>query len=228
MNTSYRARKYRLYRRMKANKLPIAKGFRWRTNKVGKPCEATLRTYQKFVGIKQTGEFDRRTLDALFAGQFRARIAAKALSQLGVHEWPSGSNSGPVMKFIEPFIGHVPTAWCAFLGAWSAVQAGFPKDKLWKDVGWVDSWEREADKASNRHITRVRKLAAGRGDFALMDWERNGNPDHLAIVTAKVGPLATFHTVEGNVGAYGGSVTKKTRLVTQAHAFVRLHRYGRR
>lgn len=223
-----RRMKYRLLRRCRVNKLPVARGFRWRTNKVGAACVATLKVYQRFVGIPQSGEFDRRTMDALFPAQFRHRIAAKALAELGTHEWPSGSNDGPVMKFIEPFIGHVHTAWCALLGAWSAWQAGFPKDKFWSDVAWVDSWEREARDPSNKHIEVVSRLHVGRGDFALMDWENNNNPDHLAIVTAKVGPLAQFSTVEGNVGDYGGSVMRKTRLVTQTHCFVRLNRYARR
>lgn len=223
-----RRHKLRLQHRCKVNKLTIEPGFNWRAALMRKPAVTTLKRYQKFVGIRQSGEFDRNTLDALYPSRFRRRVAAIALEQVGVHEWPAGSNSGPVMRFIRPFIGRVPTAWCALLGAWSAWREGFEKADFWPDVAWVDSWQREADRDANRHVTRITKLRAGRGDFALMDWENNNNPDHLVIITAKVGPLATFQTVEGNVGDHGGSVAKKTRLITQAHAFVRLHRYARR
>jgi len=223
-----RRHKYRLQNRCRANKLTVEPHFNWRTARLGQPAIVTLKRYQKFVGIQQTGYFDGRTLDALYPSRFRKRIAAKALSQVGVHEWPAGSNAGPVMKFIEPFIGHVRTAWCALFGAWSGWQASFPKDAFWKDVAWVDSWEREAKDPANKHVTKIGKLQAGRGDFGLEDWEHDGNPDHLVVVTWKVGPVAVVHTVEGNVGDYGGSVTKKIRLVTQTHCFIRLNRYTKR
>lgn len=225
---TYRKKKLRLRNRMRANGLDRARGFNWRSNRVGGPARETLRAYQKFVGLAQTGEFDAATMDALFPAKFRRRIAAKAIAETGVHEWPAGSNWGPVKKFIEPFIGQVPTAWCALFGAWSAWQAGFLKDKFWKDVAWVDSWGREGRDPANQHVSIVGKLKAARGDFALMDWNGDGDPDHLAIVTSKVGPLATFATIEGNVGDYGGSVTKKVRLASQAVCFVRLHRYVKR
>jgi len=220
--------KYRLQRRCQANDLTIEDGFRWRVGALGKPAVATLKRYQKFVGVPQSGVFDSDTLDALYPARFRRRIAARALAQTGVHEWPTGSNWGPVRKFIEPFIGRVPTAWCALFGAWAAWQAGFRKADFWADVAWVDSWEREARREANKHVSLLTKLTAGRGDFALLDWEHNDDPDHLAVVTHKVGPVAQFATVEGNVGDYGGSVTKKVRLVTQAHAFVRLNRFAKR
>jgi len=223
-----RQKKLRLRNRMRANDLACAKGFNWRSNRVGEPARATLRTYQRFVGIAQSGEFDAATLDALFPARFRRRIAARATAETGVHEWPAGSNWGPVKKFIGPFIGNVPTAWCALFGAWSAWQAGFPKDGFWRDVAWVDSWGREGRDPANKRVRIVGKLRASRGDFALLDWNGDDDPDHLAIVTAKVGPLATLATVEGNVGAYGGSVEKRVRLTSQVVCFVRLHRFGRR
>lgn len=223
-----RKKKYRLYRRCRANGVQVHPGFRWRTDRIGLPCVVTLQRYQKFVGIDETGRFDSPTMDVLFPERFRKRIANIAAHELGTHEWPAGSNWGPVSRFIEPFIGKVPTAWCAFFGIWSAVQAGFPRERVWKDVGWVDSWLREARSDTNPYVILIDRIRAGRGDFALMDWNGDGDPDHLAIITAKVGPVAVFSTVEGNVGAYGGSVERRTRLVTQAHAFIRLRHWTRR
>ena len=78
--------KFRLRTRMKANRLPVAPGFKWRTSKCGKPCEQTLKRYQKFVGIEQTGTFNQATMDALFPEQWRKRIADLAKKEVGVHE----------------------------------------------------------------------------------------------------------------------------------------------
>jgi len=217
---TYRQKKHRLYRRMKANKLPIAKGFRWRTNKVGAACVATLKTYQRFVGIDQSGEFDRRTMDALFPAQFRARIAAIAKDEVGVHE--TSTNWGPRVKEYLAAAGITfPTAWCAAFCVFVAHKAGYRGP--WPDkLAWVPSWASWA-RQTGRSVPAV---SARKGDLVCVNWPgTDATPDHIAVVTGNLGALKRLTTVGGNEG---NAVREAWRLYYLAHTVIRINRYDKR
>lgn len=215
-----RQQKYRLYRRMKANRLPVAKGFNWRPNQCGKPCEATLKTYQKFVGIPQSGEFDRRTMDALFPGQFRARIAALAKQEVGVHE--TSPNWGTRIKYYLQSVGITfPTAWCAAFVTYILHKAGYRGD-LPDKPAWVPAWAEWARKTGRS----IPKASARKGDIVCINWPgTDKTPDHIAIVTGNLGVLKRLTTIGGNEG---NAVREAWRPYSQAHTVIRVDRYRRR
>jgi hypothetical protein len=215
-----RRMKYRLYRRCRANRLPIAKGFRWRTNKVGKPCVTTLKTYQKFVGIGPTGEFDRRTMDALFPAQFRHRIAALARQEVGVAE--TSPNWGPRIKQYLAAAGITfPTAYCAAFCVFLLHKAGYRGD-LPKLLGWVPSWAEWARKTGRA----IAKVLARKGDFVCINWPgTDATPDHIAVVTGNLGVLKRLTTIGANES---DAVREAWRPFSQAHTVIRVDRYRRR
>lgn len=217
---NYRKNKYRLYRRMRANKLPIAKGFNWRTSRCGNPCVQTLKTYQKFVGIQQTGEFDRRTLDALFPVQFRARIADLAKKEVGVHE--TTPNWGDRIKNYLAAAGITfPTAWCAAFVTFILHRAGYRRD-LPPKPAWVPSWSEWARKTGRT----VSKASARKGDLVCINWPgTDPSPDHIAIVTGNLGALKRVTTIGGNEG---DAVRQGWRPYSQLHTVIRVDRFAKR
>ncbi len=217
---SNRAMKYRLYRRMKANKLPLAKGFHWRTNRIGEPCRQTLKAYQKFVGVQQSGEFDRRTLDALFPARFRARIAETARAEVGVHE-TSANWGGRVKQYLAAAGIEFPTAWCAAFVCFVLHRTGYRRD-LPDQPAWVPSWATWAQRTGRA----VSKTAARKGDLVCVNWPgTDATPDHIAIVTGNLGPLKRLTTIGGNEG---DAVREAWRPYSQAHTVIRIDRFKRR
>ena len=217
---SLRRKKYRLYRRMKANGLRPARGFRWRTNRLGEPARATLRTYQRFVGIPQTGVFDRATMDALFPGRFAARVVELARREVGVVE--SSPNWGDRVKEYLAAAGiGFPTAWCAAFCVYVLRRAGYRGP--WPDKpAWVPSWASWA-RATGRAVAPA---AARRGDLVCINWAGSDpTPDHIAVVTGNLGALKRLTTVGGNEG---DAVREGWRPYWQAHTVVRLTQYRRR
>ena len=217
---NYQSKKRRLYQRMKANRLPVAPGFKWRTSKCGKPCEQTLKRYQKFVGIPQTGRFDERTLDALFPGRFRARVAEVAKRELGVHE--TSPNWGARVKNYLAAAGITfPTAWCAAFVVFVLHKAGYG-GRLPDQPAWVPSWAAWARK-TGRTVTRA---GARKGDLACINWPHTDKtPDHIAIITGNLGALKRVTTIGGNEG---DAVRQGWRPYSYLHTVIRVDRYKRR
>mgnify|MGYP002681820689 CR=1 FL=1 len=217
---NYQSKKRRLYQRMKANRLPVAPGFKWRTSKCGKPCEQTLKRYQKFVGIPQTGTFNQATMDALFPEQWRKRIADLAKKEVGVHE--TTPNWGARIKNYLAAAGITfPTAWCAAFVVFILHRAGYRRD-LPPQPAWVPSW---ADWARKTHRT-VSKVNARKGDLVCLNWPgTDPTPDHIAIVTGNLGALKRVTTVGGNEG---DAVRQGWRPYSYLHTVIRVDRFRRR
>lgn len=52
-------------------------------------------------------------------------VVHHALSQVGVHEIPWGSNSGPQVRVYQSVTGGYNAPWCASFVSWALVQAGY-------------------------------------------------------------------------------------------------------
>ena len=212
--------KRRLSNRCKANKLTIAKGFRWRSRHVGKPCEATLKTYQGFVGIPKTGRFDTDTLDALFPSRFRKRIARLAREEVGVHE--TSTNWGERVKQYLAAAGITfPTSWCAALVVYLLHKAGYDGE-LPPRPAWVPSWAEWARRTGRS----IAKIKARVGDLVCVNWPgTDATPDHIAVVTGNLLAYKRLTTIGGNEG---DAVRQAWRPYWQAHTVIRLNRYAKR
>jgi len=188
-------------------KTDIPKGFRWQTPRVGVPARQFIRIVQRMAKLKHiSGQFDADTRRLLFPPSVRKRFMAVALSELGTHEWPSGSNWGPVKKFLAAVGIPFGAAWCAAFVVWVLKKYGY-KGPLPTNPAWCPNW---VAWAKARGITKPVSLAA-KGDILLFNWPGTSSaPDHIGFCFGGwVNKL--LWTLEGNIGDYGGSVTKTKR-----------------
>lgn len=190
-------------------------GFNPDSKRIGKPARTYLKSMQRKAGLPVTGHFDEGTMARLLPPGLRSKVMAKAHSQLGVHEWPSGSNSGPVRKYLEaagyPWAG----PWCAAFVTWCLLKCGFSRKALPPYPASVDSWLDHARK----HDCLKPVSKSLRGD--LWVWGFSGDPDaHIGFCDDANAVDQTAYGLDGNVGAYGGSVTHVTRSAGQITACI--------
>jgi len=188
-------------------KADIPKGFRWRTPKVGQPARELIKMVQRMAKLDHiSGQFDADTRRLLFPPSVRKRLMAVATGELGTHEWPSGSNWGPVKKFLAAVGIRSGAAWCAAFVVWVLRKYGY-KGPLPVNPAWVPNW---VEWAKAKKLTKPVSLAA-KGDILIFNWPGTSSlPDHIGFAfggwVRKV-----IWTVEGNIGGFGGQVTKTTR-----------------
>lgn len=197
----------RWYLKHGGTKADIPKGFRWRTPRVGASARELIKLVQRKAHLKHiSGQFDDATLRLLFPPSVRKRVMAVALSELGTHEWPSGSNWGPVKKFLAAVGIGSGAAWCAAYVVWVLRKYGY-KGPLPTNPAWVPNWTAWA---KQKKLTKPVRLAA-KGDILIFNWPGTSSlADHIGFsyggwVNKRI------YTVEGNIGSYGGQVTKTTR-----------------
>lgn len=136
-----------------------------------------------------------------------------AITQLGQHENPLGSNWGePVKTYLHSVGIDFPASWCAAFVYWCYNQTGTP-NPLVKTGGVLRHWG-EASKA-------LRVTDPQPGDIFIMDFGKGLG--HTGIVE-KVD--ATFiYTVEGNSNDSGSregiEVTRKQRPKTKIKGYLR-------
>lgn len=84
--------------------------------------------------------------------------------------------------------------WCAIFVSWCADQCGCLRDTVprFDEVARGAEWFRERDQWESRDYE------PRPGDIIFFDWEQDGRPDHVGIVSSCDG--STVHTVEGNSG----------------------------
>lgn len=136
-----------------------------------------------------------------------------AITQLGQHENPLGSNWGePVKTYLHSVGIDFPASWCAAFVYWCYNQTGLP-NPLVKTGGVLRHWG-EANKA-------LRVTDPEPGDIFIMDFGKGLG--HTGIVE-KVD--ATFvYTIEGNSNDSGSregiEVTRKQRPKTKIKGYLR-------
>lgn len=198
-------------------------GFNPKSKRVGRPAREFVRRMQRATYLPVSGQFDEATMRRLFPPSLRGRVMAIAHSQLGVHEWPSGSNSGPVRNYLEaagyPWAG----PWCAAFVTWVLLKAGVKRSAMPSyGLASVEAWLDYARKRDCLKPVNQSKM----GD--LWVWGFSGNPHaHIAFCddTNMADPEADG--LDGNVGNYGGQVTHTSRsegMITACVDVVKLSR----
>lgn len=141
----------------------------------------------------------------------------KAISQLGVEEFPRGSNAGPaVEKYLKSVGLGKGYSWCMAFVYWctkeSATQLGV-LNPLWRTAGVLDMFNKEVD---------LRVKVPQPGDIFIMDYGKGMG--HTGIVEKVVG--TTLHTIEGNTNDEGSregfEVCRKKRDIKNIKGFLRL------
>jgi hypothetical protein len=191
------------------HEIAIPEGFRAAVDGWGEAAVILLKRIQKHAGIRVTGTWTVATQNLLFPKPLRVRALELARKDLGVGEYPAGSNNN---KFTQ-WWGWGPTAWCLIACSYWYKQAGSKavvKGKYWATVDniWNDAKARR---------NGVRLVAEPKpGDIFVIDFQGRVDPDHAGLVE-KVG-ASTVATIEGNTWAAsggnqaeGGGVFRKTR-----------------
>lgn len=202
----------------KHHDIPVPRGLRL-SGHWGRYAQQLCRDIQKSKGWKPTGLPDYRLV--VLVKPFRFRLMRVVRQELGTKEWPPGSNSGPVMKYLESVGFTFPTPWCASFVHWCLFRAGWSHG--WPRLrGWVPSWDEFLKKYE------VPKLKARNGDIVTFNFDRDPSSEHIGFVTKNYGPLKEIATIEGNAttpAVPGGGVVRKTRLWSQVNHVYRLPPY---
>ena len=144
----------------------------------------------------------------LFPKTLGQKIAEVALSQIGVHETPYGSNDGAQVKEYQKITGAYRQPWCASFVSWCCRKAGYD-GKLPPIPAYVPSW------ATFRPISK-RNLKAG--DYVCL-W----GSGHIEVFISWRVRYVLANCVGGNTSpvgknANGGMVARTTRYVTEMNA----------
>lgn len=154
-------------------------------------------------------------------GGLRKKALALAAHEVGVKEYPFGSNR----QRFGAWYGANGVPWCAIFVSYVLSHVGRPFKE-----SYVPNIVSNARNAYGR--TRVIPFSAVKGALAnghvvlaCFDWpgETHGTADHVGFVTAVTG-AGTFTTIEGNTGiasdSNGGEVMRRTRYASTVQAFV--------
>lgn len=199
-------------------------GFNPEVPRIGKPARDFVRSMQRASGLTVTGQFDRPTMLKLFPPGIRSRVMAEAHAQLGVHEWPAGSNRGEVLKYLEAAGINFGAPWCAAFVTWVLKREGF--ERFPTKPAWVPAWVAFA----KEHDLLKPAAQSRRGDLWCWDWD-GGLADHIGFCDDTNPRDLTAYYLDGNVGAYGGSVTHGFRPVAPLKNvidLVKLYQLGHR
>jgi len=195
-------------------------GFNPETEVIGQPARETLKKCQRIWNIPVSGNFDQATMKRLLPIGLRGGVMSRAHGELGVHEWPAGSNSGPVRKYLEaagyPWAG----PWCAAFVTWCLLKAGVKV--VPHGAASVEAWLNLAHQHDLIVPVQKSKLAD------LWVWGLGGNPHaHIGFCDDTDPRDAIAYGLDGNVGNYGGMVTQVQRssgLITACIDFEKLAR----
>lgn len=137
---------------------------------------------------------------------YREKALAVATGELGVHEDPAGSNSGPRVNVYLASAGLGPGyPWCMAFVNYCFRQAGLKIEHPNKaSVGFFEDWARK-----NGHIV----YDPAPGDVVCYRFDADNWPDHTGIVESVSGKTITV--IEGNTAygddANGGKVMRRRR-----------------
>ena len=145
--------------------------------------------------------------------------------QLGVREWPDGSNRGPRVDLYTGFSGKsssVPgPSWCAYFASWNFAKA--PGGSPFGRIGGAQTIVAYCRAHISESVFDMRDPPAvfvSPGDLGVIP--TGGMHGHVFQVAAVVG--GTVWTVEGNSG---NAVRTRKRPVSSARWYVNFDRYVR-
>jgi len=147
----------------------------------------------------------------------RKKILQVAIGELGVTEYPMGSN---LQKYGE-WYGLNGYPWCAMFVSWIFYHAGFLLGFINDQNGYRDC------QAALNHFRKLNLIVTDPlpGDLVFHDWNKDHHIDHTSIFMQKrISDPKTFLTIEGNTSfdnnSNGGEVMIRMRKFNQA-IFVR-------
>lgn len=153
----------------------------------------------------------------------RELILKLAFAEVGYKESPANSN---MTKYGE-WYGDNGKKWCAVFLSWVYAQAGFkwpkqldsPKGFIWVPVILI--------RARQFPTLYVRTFDPLPGDIVVFDWNKDQEPDHVAVFVKWITKGKTFESVEGNTSkgnnSNGGQVMwRKDRKVEDVQAFIQV------
>lgn len=135
--------------------------------------------------------------------QMRAEAVKRLVGKVGVREYAENQ------CFVTDWYGW-PGAWCAMALCWAYDPLGCEATKrgeFWAYVPYI-----VADAKAGRRSLKVVTGDILKGDWLCMDWNWDGEHDHVGMATANAKRGAGIPTVEGNVD---NAVVKRTRHVRQ-------------
>jgi len=183
-------------------------GFDPETEVIGDPAREFLKRAQRATNRNVTGQFTRDVMVWLLPPDIRGKVMAVAHGELGVHEWPPGTNRGEVLKYLKAAGIGYGAPWCVSFVYWTLLEAGFKREFLPKYPASTPNW---ATHARAHGCTKpIGKSLLG--DIWLYEWGNgDGMLDHGAFCDDPDPRNATGLSLDGNVGHYGGSVTHVAR-----------------
>jgi hypothetical protein len=185
--------------------IKYAPGFDAETDVIGTPARDTLRVAQRTAGQPITGQFNRVTMKWLLPPGVRGEVMAIVHGEVGVHEWPAGSNRGEVLKYLKAAGIPFGAPWCVSFVYWCLKQAGFKN--LPSGPASTPSWHTHA----KAHNCLKSPSQSEFGDIWLWEWNNgDGMLDHGGFCDEGIKGMMAYY-VDGNVGDYGGSVTDSNR-----------------
>lgn len=138
------------------------------------------------------------TLNPIIISPLAAKALEVATSQIGVHEIPAGSNSGPQVNIYLKSVGlGGGYSWCQSFAFWCYLQASNSlgvDNPMPKTAGVIDHW----NKSPKHHVT-VPQV----GDLFVLDF-KNGS-GHIGFVTSVDLVKGIYHTIEGNSNTNGSA-----------------------
>ena len=145
----------------------------------------------------------------------REKALRKAIPELGVHEEPPGSNSGPRVRQYQAAtnLGGTGWPWCMAFVCWCYKQAGHPLPYPTASVGAFLNWAGGVGDIVRRPF---------RGDLVCYRFDADNWPDHVGIVERVLAVrwrgrefVGWVRTIEGNTSLTsndnGGKVMRRTR-----------------
>jgi len=189
------------------NKIVRVKGFNPDTEVVGESAREFLKNAQRKARVPVTGQFNRPTMMWLRPDTgIRSKTMAIAHGELGVHEWPPSSNRGEVLRYLRSVGINYGAPWCASFVTWCLKEAGFTHFP--DGPASADSWGRWGK--ANGILKPLNESLPG--DLWGYEWgNSDGMFDHIGFCDDKDPKDHVAYGLDGNIGAYGGSVAHAVR-----------------
>jgi hypothetical protein len=187
---------------------------------IGDPARVWVGRMQAACHLPVTHKFDKATMCKLLPPGIRGEVMAIVHNEVGVHEWPAGSNRGEVLKYLKAAGIGYGAPWCVSFVYWCLKEAGFKH--LPSGPASTPNWHTFA----KEHGCEKPPSQSYLGDIWLWEWNNgDGMLDHGGFCDEGIKGMTAYY-VDGNVGDYGGSVTDAQRSaanIAYCIDLVRLH-----
>jgi hypothetical protein len=180
---------------------------------IGNPARETLKNMQRAAGKAPSGQFNLETMKWLLPVGIRGEVMALAHSQLGMHEWPDGSNMGEIVKYLNAVGLGGGYPWCAAFVTWCLKKLGFQHFPA--NPAYVPSYYGWAKEKGILRPVDESEL----GDLWIW-WKLQ----HIGFCDDTDPDDKIAYGLDGNVGLHGGTVTEVRRTAQEVTACINLEK----